>query len=114
MTTQRLPPNPRAFNSTDQWAMALYDYIVNSSPLYGKTDPAPIQLPHRVGGTTERATTDGILLYDATTKNVTVSRDNEWSGVVSSNDVLRIVYLASESAWLALTPKDPNTLYIWP
>lgn len=73
--TSEIPPNPADFRSMQEWAEKLYEYFVAQTRIGADNDPLPILLAHRQGGLTERAATDGILMYDPSTGKVVVSKD---------------------------------------
>ena len=55
------PPQPTG-NSWRQWALQMVEYLSDRTRIESENLPRPVQLPHLVRD--ERATVDGILMYD--------------------------------------------------
>lgn len=75
---RRLPPNPRQFRSLHEWATQFYDFLLTGSARNEKADPMPVLLSHRSVNSLERASVDGILLYDPVYETTVVSVGGKW------------------------------------
>lgn len=73
-----LPPNPTGFRSLSEWAQQFYEFFLARSRVAEENDPLPVLLPHRTSTTFERATPNGILLYDPVYNTPVVSVGGEW------------------------------------
>lgn len=58
----RTPPYPR--KDLEAWARDLYNYMISEANVKERLEPSAVLLAHRVAGVLERASVDGILLYD--------------------------------------------------
>jgi len=79
--TGRLPPNPSAFRSLNEWASQLYEFFLAQSRVGERTDPTPVLLAHQTGG--ERAAVNGILIYDPVTKEPLVASVGVWTPITA-------------------------------
>lgn len=79
--TSQLPPNPQRFPNLRGWAEQLYRFLEQSQPIANRVEPQSVLLAHRTGGVSERASTDGLLLYDPVTRSVVVANNGIWEPV---------------------------------
>lgn len=91
--TAQLPPNPGAYRSLSEWANAFYDFYINSTRVDQANDPLPILLPHKVTGD-ERATTDGIAMWEPEDRAIVVSTSGAWARVAPAP----VAYTAAQIA----------------
>jgi hypothetical protein len=82
----KYPPPPQSFSDWKAWAVALGNYLAKSSSINEPTNPQPIQLAHRLNTAAgnlglERATTDGLLMYDPALGRVVVSVGGIWKSL---------------------------------
>lgn len=72
---QQLPPFPSG-NSWKAWATNLVEYLTREAQIESRTDPQPLQLPWRMGN--EKATQDGLMMYDAVLGVPIYSKNGQW------------------------------------
>lgn len=76
--SKNLIPNPKQYRSLNEWAMAVHRMSAAPVRINVDNDPLPVLLPHRTGAKDERATTDGILLYDPDLGQMVMSKAGLW------------------------------------
>jgi hypothetical protein len=82
----KYPPPPSSYADWKQWATQLTLYLAKSSDIKEPTNPQPIQLAHKLAATAsnlglERATTDGLMLYDPALGRVVISVGGVWKSL---------------------------------
>lgn len=73
------PPAPTGATNLQAWAQQVYTYLLDQQ--FGRKEivASPVFLSHMTGQ--EKATTDGILMYDPVDKQVVVSVDGAWKPI---------------------------------
>jgi hypothetical protein len=104
-----LPPNPSRFGrNIDQWALALYEYMTSQTKFGEANDPVPLLPAHLVTGGLERASVNGIVLYDPVEKNLVISKDGLF---ISSSNEVGAPASASASGVAGTWSKDADYFY---
>jgi len=75
---RELPPNPKNFSDAKAWALAFYEFFVSQSSIEGQVDPTPLLLAYKSQGINERASVDGLFLYDPVYETPVVSESGVW------------------------------------
>lgn len=88
MSYSKYPPDPLSAPNLLDWAKRLTDYLKQPPSISRQVEPAPVMLAPKISAPNlgqERATKDGVLLFNPISKNVEVSIDGQYVPVVSGN-----------------------------
>lgn len=72
------PPSPQQFRTIEEWATEFYEFYLSQTRIREENDPLPVLLAHRTDGGLERATTNGIMLFDPIYDTMVVSENGKW------------------------------------
>lgn len=81
------PPNPSAYASWNLWALELTAYLQTTALVDQNAQPQAVMLAHRTRDQLERASVDGIMMYDPVYKSPVFSNNGQWEPVIMDSRI---------------------------
>jgi hypothetical protein len=105
-------PTLAGSGNIEQWAFELVKYLKDQEDTGGQINtPRPVQLAHTIGDGNiglERATTEGILMFDPIENMLMISVQGTWQYIFDANTVASLFSIATYGQMAASTPTAGN------